>query len=373
MADKCGAFTFVLHSHLPYCRMAGRWPHGEEWLHEAASETYLPLLNALYDLRDEGIPFRLTIGITPVLTEQLADPQVLENFDLYLQEKITAAKNDTVRFHKAKELHLEYLAGFYRDWYAHTRDTFHGRFGRDIVGAFRRLQDEGYIEIITCAATHGYLPLLSRDSSIYGQLRAGVESYQRHYGRAPRAVWLPECAYRPAYIADESGKPMHSWRVLVLPFIEQQALYERYDFDEPWDSPANLALAQTVIPAFRCPSDAVASGPETNYVMIVGPGTLYDGEESTSMRNIKDGTSNTIMFVEVVGSGINWLEPRDLDIEQLSFQINAPGGQGIQSSHPGGANVAFCDGSVRFLSETIDPQTLQNLITIDDGNPVGCF
>ena len=203
MADKCGAFTFVLHSHLPYCRMAGRWPHGEEWLHEAASETYLPLLNALYDLRDEGIPFRLTIGITPVLTEQLADPQVLENFDLYLQEKITAAKNDTVRFHKAKELHLEYLAGFYRDWYAHTRDTFHGRFGRDIVGAFRRLQDEGYIEIITCAATHGYLPLLSRDSSIYGQLRAGVESYQQHYGRAPRAVWLPECAYRPAYIADD--------------------------------------------------------------------------------------------------------------------------------------------------------------------------
>jgi len=179
--------------------------------------------------------------------------------------------------------------------------------------------------------------------------------------------------FPPAYIADESGKPMHSWRVLVLPFIEQQALYERYDFDEPWDSPANLALAQTVIPAFRCPSDAVASGPETNYVMIVGPGTLYDGEESTSMRNIKDGTSNTIMFVEVVGSGINWLEPRDLDIEQLSFQINAPGGQGIQSSHPGGANVAFCDGSVRFLSETIDPQTLQNLITIDDGNPVGGF
>jgi 1,4-alpha-glucan branching enzyme len=203
MTNRQGAFTFVLHSHLPYCRMAGRWPHGEEWVHEAASETYLPLLNALYDLLDEGVSFRLTIGITPILTEQLADPQILEHFDLYLQEKIAAAEDDIARFRRESEPHLEYLARFYRDWYAHTRDTFHGRFGEDIVGAFRRLQDEGYVEIITSAATHGYLPLLSRDSSIYGQLRAGVESYQQHYGRAPRAVWLPECAYRPAYIADD--------------------------------------------------------------------------------------------------------------------------------------------------------------------------
>jgi len=203
MTDKRGAFTFVLHSHLPYCRMAGRWPHGEEWLHEAASETYLPLLNALYDLLDEGASFRLTIGLTPVLTEQLADAQVLEHLELYLQEKIAAAEKDITRFQQAQEPHLEHLARFYRDWYTRTRDTFHGRFGGDIVGAFRRLQDGGYVEIITSAATHGYLPLLSQDSSIYGQLRAGVESYQQHYGREPRAIWLPECAYRPAYIADD--------------------------------------------------------------------------------------------------------------------------------------------------------------------------
>jgi len=88
---KSGAFTFVLHSHLPYCRMAGRWPHGEEWLHEAASETYLPLLNGLYDLKEEGVPFHITIGITPVLVEQLADPLVLEHFVLFMQDKIAAA------------------------------------------------------------------------------------------------------------------------------------------------------------------------------------------------------------------------------------------------------------------------------------------
>jgi prepilin-type processing-associated H-X9-DG protein len=179
--------------------------------------------------------------------------------------------------------------------------------------------------------------------------------------------------FPPAYLADENGNPTHSWRVLILPFIEQQALYELYDFDQPWDSPANLSLAQTVIPAYQCPSDPSATGPETSYVMVVGPGTLYDGTEPTSMQDITDGTSNTIMLVEVTGAGINWSEPRDLDLEQIALQINAPSGQGMGSKHPGGMNVAFCDGSVRFLSETIDPQTLERLITIDDGNPVGSF
>jgi len=203
---KKGAFTFVLHSHLPYCRMAGRWPHGEEWLHEAASETYLPLLNALYDLTEGGYPIKLTIGLTPVLAEQLADPLVLAHFELYLEQNIEAAKSDVERFQKADESHLEYLATFYRDWYGNILDTFRDRFGRDIVGAFKKLQDEGYLEIITSAATHGYLPLLSRDSSVYGQLRTGVESYRRLFGREPRAAWLPECAYRPAFYSEADGQ-----------------------------------------------------------------------------------------------------------------------------------------------------------------------
>ena len=93
-----GAFTFVLHTHLPYVRLAGRWPHGEEWIHEAASETYVPLLQILYDLAEEQIPFKITLGITPILAEQLADPTVLEHFEDYLDEKIKAAKRDMVYF-----------------------------------------------------------------------------------------------------------------------------------------------------------------------------------------------------------------------------------------------------------------------------------
>jgi 1,4-alpha-glucan branching enzyme len=203
--QQLGAFTFVLHSHLPYCRQAGRWPHGEEWLHEAAAETYLPLLNALYDLAEDGVPARLTLGITPILTEQLADPLVREHFVLYLEEKIAAAEADLPRFEREKKRHLAYLAGFYRDGYTQTLVSFRDRFQGDLIGAFARLQQAGMIEIVTCAATHGYLPLLSRDSSIYGQLRTGIESYRRHYGAAPTAIWLPECAYRPAYY-DEGGQ-----------------------------------------------------------------------------------------------------------------------------------------------------------------------
>jgi 1,4-alpha-glucan branching enzyme len=198
-----GAFTFVLHSHLPYCRMAGRWPHGEEWIHEAMAETYIPLLNALTDLHEDGLPVRLTLGLTPILCEQLADPLVKDHFEAYVEERIRAAEADIPRFQEEENPHAAYLASFYRDWYSGLLDSFHHRYGRDLLGGFRRLQDAGVIEIITSAATHGYLPLLSTDAAIRGQLKAGIVSYRRHFGRAPRAIWLPECAYRPAYIAPD--------------------------------------------------------------------------------------------------------------------------------------------------------------------------
>jgi 1,4-alpha-glucan branching enzyme len=203
---KVGGFTFVLHSHLPYCRNAGRWPHGEEWIHEAALETYIPLLDALYDLKREGCPYKLTLGITPVLVDQLADSLVIDHMAEFIEDKVSRAQADVNRFEKAGEDHLLYLARFYLDRYRHVLDSFNERFGRKIVSAFKQLQDEGYVEIATSAATHAYLPLLERDSSIYGQLRVGKESYQRHFGIAPSSVWLPECGYRPAYYAGSSGK-----------------------------------------------------------------------------------------------------------------------------------------------------------------------
>src|SRR5690349_1355413 len=98
-----GSFTFVLHSHLPYCRRAGRWPHGEEWIHEAASETYLPLLDGLFSLRKRGISAPLTVGLTPVLVEQLADPLVIANLEDFMKERHACAEADVARFDRLGE------------------------------------------------------------------------------------------------------------------------------------------------------------------------------------------------------------------------------------------------------------------------------
>ncbi|MDP2728045.1 MAG: hypothetical protein Q8P59_10950, partial [Dehalococcoidia bacterium] len=121
---KKGAFTFVLHSHIPYCRKAGQWPHGEEWLHESLSESYLPLLNALYDLRDEGCPFKLTLGLTPVLVEQIADPLILDHFRTFVADKIDRAHSDISRFEKLQQPHLVNLARFYLTYYEGVLQSF---------------------------------------------------------------------------------------------------------------------------------------------------------------------------------------------------------------------------------------------------------
>lgn len=202
---KYGAFTFVLHSHLPYFRQAGRWPRGEEWLHEATAETYVPLLNILSDLAEHEVPARLTLGITPLLAEQLADPLVIQHFEAYLLEAAERAAEDVARFERAGDLHARYLARSYEDAYNRTLATFRGRFNRDLLGAARRLQDSGHIEILVSAASHAYLPLLSRDSSVAAQLTTGLRAYRRHFQRDPKAIWLPEAAYRPARPAPDGS------------------------------------------------------------------------------------------------------------------------------------------------------------------------
>lgn len=248
MDSPVGAFTFMLHSHLPYARQAGMWPHGEEWVHEAIAETYVPLLNALFDLRDEGVPYRLTIGITPVLAEQLADPLIVDHFVGYAAERAAKAAQDVERFEQAGDETFRDLARFYHHWYARVLTSFQDRFGKDLLGAFRTLQDEGLIELATSAATHGYLPLLSRDSSIHGQLRTGVETYRRHFGRSPSAIWLPECAYRPAIEEEENGKTVR--RPGLESFLAEEGLLVFFSETHTVEGgrPVGMAVPGTVGP-----------------------------------------------------------------------------------------------------------------------------
>ena len=193
-----GKFAFILHSHLPYVLSHGRWPHGTDWLSEAAAETYLPIIRVMRELIAEGLSPKLTVGLSPVLCEQLADNGFKEEFVSYLNQKIVAAQKDSEEFYRHSEKDMLENSHFWEEWYKKTREHFE-EIGQDILYEFKRLQDEGYLEIITCGATHGYYPLLSRDESLQAQTKMAVKNYQRHFGCSPRGIWLPECAYRPRY------------------------------------------------------------------------------------------------------------------------------------------------------------------------------
>lgn len=176
-------------------------------------------------------------------------------------------------------------------------------------------------------------------------------------------------SFPPAYLPDQDGKPMHSWRVLLLPYLEEEPLYKQYRFDEPWDGPNNRALTDLMPKVYQCPSDPSPNAAKTtNYVVITGVGTVFEGAEAMSIRDITDGTSNTFLVVEVPGTSVNWLEPKDTTIEGINQMLqNAANGSG---GHPGGFNALFCDGSVRFISFTMDPETLKCLIQKDDGQAI---
>ncbi len=197
MADRF--FSLVLHSHIPYVLAHGSWPHGMDWLFEATAETYMPLLDVFERLAGEGIPACTNVSFTPVLMEQLKDPDFVRGFDEYLRMKIAIAGRDRDYFDRTGNAALRPLTDFWEAWYRKLLEDFHGRFRGDIIDAFRSLQDRGQIEVLTSAATHGYLPLLSRDESVRQQVRQGRHTYRKHFGREPRGFWIPECAYRPGY------------------------------------------------------------------------------------------------------------------------------------------------------------------------------
>ena len=192
------SFALVLHTHLPMVLNHGRWPHGSDWLCEAAFECYLPLLETAHRLVADGISPKWTINLSPILTEQLASPEFQKELSFYYENVRRACVESREHFDRGGNKEIVRLTFFWEEFYERMWEM-HRRIGGDIPGTFAELQRGGHIEIITCPATHGYLPLLGRDESIHLQLRAAVETHRRHFGQAPRGIWLPECAYRPRY------------------------------------------------------------------------------------------------------------------------------------------------------------------------------
>lgn len=194
------------------------------------------------------------------------------------------------------------------------------------------------------------------------QIQMAFLNYHDTYGSFP-----------PAYVVNEHGERMHSWRVLILPFIDQDEVYEQYHFDEPWNSPHNRSLEREInLDMFHCPSGPLVSdSPLTNYVLVTGAGTAFPGANTTNREGFEDGTENTILLVEIADSDIHWMEPRDLEIESMSFAVNDPQNPGISSPHPRGPAVVFADRITAYrLDQSLRPETVKALLTISGGEGV---
>ncbi|MBN1802546.1 MAG: DUF1957 domain-containing protein [Candidatus Lokiarchaeota archaeon] len=195
-----GYFGLVLHGHMPWCKKSGVWPAGIQWLTEAALETYIPMISVLRDLKGKGVKTAITINITPILAEMLADDHVKDQIGGYIEDLIHRAKSDIKRFENNSQ--RQDIARFHLNNFEQMLDLFYHDFYRDLLGTFKWLQDEGMIELITCAATHGFLPLLESDSGIFSQVQLAVDTHKKCFGKAPRGIWIPECAYRPKEYKD---------------------------------------------------------------------------------------------------------------------------------------------------------------------------
>jgi hypothetical protein len=162
--------------------------------------------------------------------------------------------------------------------------------------------------------------------------------------------------FPPQVVADENGNPLYSGRVLLLPYMEQQALYQQFDLAQPWDSARNLPVSQTNIPTFMDPSSPTSTPGKTDFLFVTGKGTVFEAGKKITMRDLTDGTSNTMVVVEVKNSGVGWAEPRDLDLSQ---PVGLPPG-----NHPGGHVAGFADGHVQFIPNNTPPADIRAAATI---------
>ncbi|HBJ37024.1 MAG TPA: hypothetical protein DDZ51_20155 [Planctomycetaceae bacterium] len=194
------------------------------------------------------------------------------------------------------------------------------------------------------------------------QIVLALHNYHDHYGQFP-----------PAYVADENGRPMHSWRALILPFIEYGNLYDQYDFSEPWNGPNNSKLADRMPRTYWSQSEP-PSTMYTNVVLITGPGTVFPGAQSTRLDDITDGTQNTILVTETAGSTIPWLAPRDIELVNgivplgNSEKLGRPAISAVAWRRPW---VAFADSIHCYeIDDKIPPASLSALTTIKGGEAI---
>ena len=230
------------------------------------------------------------------------------------------------------------------------------------------------IEWIECLVVLGIIAML------VVLLRPASRSNRDHVPRSPCKNNLKQIglalhnyydvyhAFPPAYTVDANGKPLHSWRTLILPFVEQQALYDKIDLTKAWDDPVNAEAFKTCPQVYRCPSTTGPSD-QTTYLAIAGPNGCLSTTHPRPLSEITDGTVNTLMVVDVpVANAVPWMAPQDAD-EKLLLSF----GEQTQRQHPGGLHGLLADGSVRLLSTSLVPATWKGLCTVAGNESLGEF
>ncbi len=194
--EPLGYLALVLHAHLPFVRHPEYEDFLEEdWLHEAITETYIPLLAMMGHLEQDGVPFRLTMTLSPPLLAMLDDELLTRRYQRRIESLVEFAEREVerTRFEPAFNATARQYLERFRQARSLFSDAWHGR----LIGAFRHFAESGSLEIITCTATHGYLPLMLRREAVRAQVFTAVRSHQRLLGAAPRGIWLAECGYVP--------------------------------------------------------------------------------------------------------------------------------------------------------------------------------
>ncbi len=243
-------------------------------------------------------------------------------------------------------------------------------------GSFAIATDDQGIEMVTrealpnftSPATTGVLVALllpAVQSAREAARRAQCVNNMKQIGLAMHNFHSTNDRFPSAAISDKAGKPLLSWRVAILPYIEQQALYNKFKLDEAWDSPHNRALLKEMPTTYQCPSCPKSDDFKTGYLAFVGKGGILELTRGVGLAEITDGTSNTMMAVENK-EGVPWTKPDDLTPDPAGAKLLS----GAGSFHPGGLNALFADGSVRFISSRIDVKVWNALITRAGGEVV---
>lgn len=237
---SAGHLCLVLHAHLPFVRHPEHEDFLEEgWLREAILETYIPLLWVLEELADQDVDYRVTLSLSPTLVAMLNDELLRRRFRRHLDRLCDLSEREVRRTRHLPE--FAETARLYRERFARARRDYDERWHEDLPGAFRRLAESGRVELITCAATHGYLPLLKQNpAAVRAQIRVAVAEHAASFGAPPRGLWLPECGYYPG-LDEVLGDAGVRYTFVETHAIDHAASRPRYGVHAPLYCPSGVA------------------------------------------------------------------------------------------------------------------------------------